>query len=132
MTVFQYSKYHTINEVDKLGYDNCRTSNTLLTDSTGNTTISLTAPGERYFICGVLTHCLGGMRLAVNVQRNNTISSIGAPAGAPLSPQFALSPATGSDGEGSNLHPFSRSSQLGKECGVLTLGALLMVLAVRL
>jgi Plastocyanin-like domain len=136
MTVFQYSKYHTINEVDKLGYDNCSTSNTLLTDSTGNTTVSLTAPGERYFICGVLTHCLGGMKLAVNAQRNSTISPIGAPAGAPLSPQFALSPGTGIDGDGNDLPSLSRSSQLGKECGVLsllcTLGTLLMVLSVRL
>lgn len=137
MTVFQYSKYHTLNEVDKSGYDNCSTSDTLLTDSTGNTTVSLTAPGDRYFICGVLTHCLGGMKLAVNVKRNSTISPIGAPVGAPLSPQSALSPATGGDSDRSNMPSFlSRSSQLGKGCGLLswlcTLGTLLMALVVRL
>lgn len=143
MTVFQYNKYHTINEVDKLGYDNCSTSNTLLTASTGNTTVPLTAPGDRYFICSVLTHCLGGMKLAINVQRNSTISPIGAPVGAPVSskfdPQTASSPGTSSDnGDGiSNLPTFySGSNQLEKGCGALswlcTLGTLLMVLAVRL
>ncbi|XP_078162549.1 stellacyanin-like [Carex rostrata] len=139
--VFQYNKYHAINEVDKLGYDNCSTSNALLTASTGNTTVPLTAPGDRYFICNVLTHCLGGMKLAINVQRNSTISPIGAPVGAPGSskfdPQSASSPGTSSDGDLSNLpNFFSGSNQLEKGCGVLswlcTLGTLLMVLAVRL
>ncbi|KAJ1702933.1 hypothetical protein LUZ63_002712 [Rhynchospora breviuscula] len=135
--VFQYNKYHTINEVDKSGYDNCSTDNALLTDSTGNTTVPLTAPGNRYFICGVLTHCLGGMKLAVTVERNHTLSPIGAPVGAPLSPfdRSATSPSGITDGN--NLPSFvSRSSEFGKGCGVLswlcTLGTLLMVLAVKL
>ncbi|KAJ4746502.1 Blue copper protein [Rhynchospora pubera] len=137
--VFQYNKYHTVNEVDKSGYDNCSTDNTLLTDSTGNTTVPLTAPGNRYFICGVLTHCLGGMKLAVTVERNRTLSPIGAPVGAPLSPfdpQSATSPASAIT-DGNNLPSFvSRSSEFGKGYGVLswlfTLGTLLMVLAVKL
>nr|CAD1844955.1 unnamed protein product [Ananas comosus var. bracteatus] len=89
--VFQYSKYHTVNEVEKADYDACNATNALLTSSDGNTTVPLTAPGDRYFICGVITHCLGGMQLPVHVTAN---PSTGAPVGAPqLSPsQSSFSP----------------------------------------
>ncbi|OAY65133.1 Blue copper protein [Ananas comosus] len=88
---FQYSKYHTVNEVEKADYDACNATNALLTGSDGNTTVPLTAPGDRYFICGVITHCLGGMQLPVHVTAN---PSAGAPVGAPqLSPsQSSFSP----------------------------------------
>uniref|UniRef100_J3NA50 Phytocyanin domain-containing protein n=1 Tax=Oryza brachyantha TaxID=4533 RepID=J3NA50_ORYBR len=46
--VFQYSKYHTVSEVDAAGYRNCITANAVLTSSDGNTTVPLTAPGDRY------------------------------------------------------------------------------------
>uniref|UniRef100_A0A1D1YM47 Blue copper protein n=1 Tax=Anthurium amnicola TaxID=1678845 RepID=A0A1D1YM47_9ARAE len=60
---FQYSRYHTVNEVDKRGFYNCSTANATETGAGGNTTITLTTPGDKYFICGVLSHCFGGMRL---------------------------------------------------------------------
>uniref|UniRef100_A0A0E0KTG6 Phytocyanin domain-containing protein n=1 Tax=Oryza punctata TaxID=4537 RepID=A0A0E0KTG6_ORYPU len=78
--VFQYSKYHTLSEVDEAGYRNCSTTNAVLSSSDGNTTVPLTAPGDRYFVCGNELHCLGGMRLHVLV--SEPASPAGAPAGA--------------------------------------------------
>ncbi|TVU14990.1 hypothetical protein EJB05_38488 [Eragrostis curvula] len=81
--VFQYSKYNTLAEVDAAGFKNCSAANAVLSRSDGNTTVQLTAPGDRYFICGNKLHCLGGMRLHVPVTQPP------APAGAPLAPPQA-------------------------------------------
>ncbi|KAJ0961853.1 hypothetical protein J5N97_029681 [Dioscorea zingiberensis] len=72
--LFQYSRYHSLNEVNKEGFDTCNTSNTLLTGNTGNSSVTLTAPGEKYFICGVFSHCLGGMKLKVQVNGDGSAS----------------------------------------------------------
>ncbi|KAK1305924.1 hypothetical protein QJS10_CPA10g00994 [Acorus calamus] len=77
---FQYNSYHTVNEVTKPGYDNCTTSNAITTGQGGNTTIPLSTPGDKFFICGLLSHCLGGMKLRVNVDGGQQSAS---PAGAP-------------------------------------------------
>lgn len=75
--VFQYSRYHGLTEVDEDGFRNCSAANAVLSRSDGNTTVQLTAPGDRYFICGNKLHCLGGMRLHV------LVTQPAAPAGAP-------------------------------------------------
>ncbi|KAK1285615.1 hypothetical protein QJS10_CPB20g01371 [Acorus calamus] len=77
---FQYNSYHTVNEVTKPGYDNCTTSNAITTGQGGNTTIPLSTPGDKFFICGLLSHCLGGMKLRVNVDGGQQSAS---PAAAP-------------------------------------------------
>ncbi|KAL6652291.1 hypothetical protein ACP70R_011216 [Stipagrostis hirtigluma subsp. patula] len=79
--VFQYSKYHTLEEVDEAGFKNCSAASALLSRSDGNTTVPLTAPGDRYFICGNQLHCLGGMKLHVLVHQ--PAAAAGAPAAAP-------------------------------------------------
>ncbi|XP_015691530.2 blue copper protein-like [Oryza brachyantha] len=94
--VFQYSKYHTVSEVDAAGYRNCSTANAVLTSSDGNTTVPLTAPGDRYFVCGNELHCLGGMRLHVPVVETPT--SAGAPGGG-AAPGGAGALAPGAGGE---------------------------------
>lgn len=98
--MFQYSKYHTLDEVDEAGFKNCSAANALLSRSDGNTTVPLTAPGDRYFICGNQLHCLGGMQLHVLVNQ----PAGGAPAGPPqpqAPPQMgsgaALAPSTDDD-----------------------------------
>ncbi|RRT52615.1 hypothetical protein BHE74_00035288 [Ensete ventricosum] len=82
VTVFEYSTYHTVNEVDRAGYESCNYASPLLTGGNGNTTVPLTSPGERYFVCGVTLHCLGGMKLHVNVESNQTAET---PTGSPPS-----------------------------------------------
>ncbi|KAM3369068.1 hypothetical protein ACQJBY_017130 [Aegilops geniculata] len=102
--VFTYSKTHTLDEVDAAGFKSCSAANALLSSSDGNTTVPLTAGGDRYFICGHQMHCLGGMKLHVHVTSPAGSTPQGAPAGAgagagaPLaSPGAALGPAGGAD-----------------------------------
>ncbi|WOL07158.1 hypothetical protein Cni_G15896 [Canna indica] len=84
--LFQYSRYHSVDEVDKAGYDSCNVTAPLLTGSNGNTTVPLAAPGDRYFVCGTQLHCLGGMKLRVSVKVNQSSQL---PAGGPPSPPQA-------------------------------------------
>ncbi|XP_068635998.1 blue copper protein-like, partial [Aristolochia californica] len=81
--LFQYSSLHSVSEVGKDDFDACSAGNALQSSRGGNTTIPLTSPGPKYFICGTLSHCLGGMKLQVNVNGRDAAS----PAGAPTSPE---------------------------------------------
>lgn len=89
--LFQYSLLHSVMEVSKSDYDSCQTSNALQSFSNGNTQITLSKPGNMYFICGTPGHCAGGMKIAVNAQgAANAGSPAVSPASAPTS-----SPASG-------------------------------------
>lgn len=81
--VFQYSSLHSVSEVPRDAYDNCVATNAIQSSRDGNTSIPLSAPGQKYFICGTMSHCLGGMRLQVSVNGNQASS----PVGAPLAPE---------------------------------------------
>uniref|UniRef100_A0A2P2PKG5 Phytocyanin domain-containing protein n=1 Tax=Rhizophora mucronata TaxID=61149 RepID=A0A2P2PKG5_RHIMU len=48
-----------------------------------NTTVALTRPGTRYFVCGNRLRCLGGMKLKVKVEGNQTSPPVGAPQAQP-------------------------------------------------
>lgn len=92
--VFQYSSSHSVSEVTRKSFNSCNTTNILdAFSNNGNTTVTLTKPGERYFVCGNKLHCLGGMKLQVTVESNQD----NAPAGAPLPTTGAPLPPTGSD-----------------------------------
>ena len=96
--MFQYSTYHTLDEVDEAGFKNCSAASAVLSRSDGNTTVPLAAPGDRYFICGNQLHCLGGMKLHVLVNQPAAGGAAGAPAGPPQAPpQAALAPGTDDD-----------------------------------
>lgn len=79
VVVFQYSSSYSVSEVTKEDFNKCDTSNALGRYSNGNSTIKLTKPGSRYFVCGNKLYCLGGMKLQVNVEGNEA----NAPAAAP-------------------------------------------------
>uniref|UniRef100_A0A0E0JPN2 Phytocyanin domain-containing protein n=1 Tax=Oryza punctata TaxID=4537 RepID=A0A0E0JPN2_ORYPU len=64
---FKYNSYHNVVEVTKDEYEACSATNPVSADSSGSTTIVLTAPGKRYFICGAPGHCQSGMKLVVDV-----------------------------------------------------------------
>ncbi|XXG43748.1 hypothetical protein AAC387_Pa01g3716 [Persea americana] len=81
--VFQYSSLHSVSEVSRDAYDNCEATNAVQSGRDGNTSIPLSAPGQKYFICGTMSHCLGGMRFQVSVKGNQASS----PVGAPLAPE---------------------------------------------
>ncbi|XP_016485294.1 stellacyanin-like [Nicotiana tabacum] len=78
--VFQFSNYHSVYEVTKETFDRCNTTNALKSSSKGNTTFPLTKPRDNYFVCGNRLHCLGGMKLHVNVAENGVASPTAAPA----------------------------------------------------
>ncbi|KAF3433204.1 hypothetical protein FNV43_RR24306 [Rhamnella rubrinervis] len=77
--LFQYSSSHSVREVTKENFNKCETNNALETFSNGNSTVTLTKPGARYFVCGNKLHCLGGMKLQVNVENNQAYAPANAP-----------------------------------------------------
>ncbi|XP_060206276.1 uclacyanin 1-like [Lycium barbarum] len=68
--LFQFSTYHSVYEVTKENFDGCNITKSLKSSSKGNTSFPLIKPGDSYFICGNRLHCLGGMKLHVNVEDN--------------------------------------------------------------
>ncbi|PUZ51926.1 hypothetical protein GQ55_6G230000 [Panicum hallii var. hallii] len=58
---------HDVLVVSKSDYDNCNTGSAMNTIQTGPATVTLSSAGDHYYICGIGTHCSGGMKLAVNV-----------------------------------------------------------------
>ncbi|XP_019089905.1 PREDICTED: mavicyanin-like isoform X2 [Camelina sativa] len=79
-SVFQYSSTHSVYEVDKNNYQNCNSRDAIRAFTNGNTTVSLSQPGDRFFVCGNRLHCFAGMRLRVNVEGNGPSQ---APVGSP-------------------------------------------------
>ncbi|KAK8597122.1 hypothetical protein V6N13_001747 [Hibiscus sabdariffa] len=77
--VFNYPTSHTVDEVSSSDYSTCTVGNSITTDNTGATTVSLKTAGTHYFICGVLGHCGNGMKLAVKVESGSPSSSTDKP-----------------------------------------------------
>ncbi|KAL6656173.1 hypothetical protein ACP70R_006999 [Stipagrostis hirtigluma subsp. patula] len=68
IAVFKYfTKEHTVTEVRKKDYFACYGGDALSSDDSGETNVTLTGPGTRYFICNVTVHCVIGMKLAATV-----------------------------------------------------------------
>ncbi|CAM9000116.1 unnamed protein product [Rhodiola kirilowii] len=72
--VFTYLPNHDVLEVSKANYETCTSSSPISSDNSGSTTISLTAVGKRYFICGKIGHCLQGMLLEVDTSAASSSS----------------------------------------------------------
>ncbi|WVZ86602.1 hypothetical protein U9M48_033356 [Paspalum notatum var. saurae] len=98
--VFQYSKYNNLDEADEAGFKNCSAANAVQSWSDGNTTVPLTAPGDRYFISGNQLYCLSGMELHVLVNQPAGAAPAGVPQSSPPQPDpsAALGPSTGDAG----------------------------------
>ncbi|CAN1331894.1 Blue copper protein [Linum perenne] len=89
--VFNYPSGHTVDEVSGSDYNTCTVGNAITTDSSGATTVALKTAGTHYFICGVVGHCGGGMKLSLKV----------AAAGS-AAPTTTTSPASPSSGDTSS------------------------------
>ncbi|XP_061364394.1 uclacyanin 1-like [Gastrolobium bilobum] len=81
--IFQYPPNHNVAEVTKADYDSCQPTNPIQSYNDGSTTIPLTSPKKRYFICGTPGHCSQGMKVEID-----TLASATSPA-----PSAAPSPA---------------------------------------
>ncbi|KAK8690598.1 hypothetical protein V6N13_074130 [Hibiscus sabdariffa] len=95
--LFQYSSSHSVNEVTKESFETCNTTNSLRTYSNGNTTVTLSNAGTSYFACGNRLHCLGGMKLQVNVEGDKAPSPVGAPEAQPQPPDTTPRPSSKND-----------------------------------
>lgn len=80
--MFSYGAGHTVDEVSENDYKSCTLGNSITSDSSGTTTISLKTTGPRYFICGIPGHCAAGMKLAVTVASTSS-NSVGGGTTAP-------------------------------------------------
>ncbi|XP_062224867.1 mavicyanin-like [Phragmites australis] len=106
---FQYNAAHSVVEVSEAGHGTCSASNPLRSYSDESTTIPLTKPGTRYFICGASGHCASGMKLAV------TVSGGGAPAASGPTVRSNTTPAdaTTADSESSSKSNSNASAAAG-------------------
>ncbi|KAF5743621.1 hypothetical protein HS088_TW08G00206 [Tripterygium wilfordii] len=109
--VFQYSSNSDLCELSRDDFERCNTSNPIKTYSNGNTTVTLTRPGEWYFSDANRLYCLGGMKLQVNVEDNQTAAS---PAGAPQAPPGTrtVPPSSSKNNNPSSVVPTSTGSVL--------------------
>ncbi|KAK0591156.1 hypothetical protein LWI29_036287 [Acer saccharum] len=83
---FQYTTNHDVLEVSKADYDACTSSNAVQSYNGGNTVITLSSPGKRYFICGTAGHCSQGMKLEVDTLATSSPPSATPSAPAPATP----------------------------------------------
>ncbi|CAA7050628.1 unnamed protein product [Microthlaspi erraticum] len=87
---FKYGPSHSVDVVDKSGYDACDGSSASENHSDGDTEIELKTVGTKYYICPTSGHCESGMKLAVTVLAS--VSSPDTPP-PPVTPPVAPSPA---------------------------------------
>lgn len=89
--VFQSSTNHDVVEVIKADYDYCQPSNPVQTFTGGTTTITLSSPGKRYFICGTPGHCGPGMKVETDTLATSSSPPASPPANYDQSPQASPS-----------------------------------------
>ncbi|KAJ7948195.1 Blue copper protein [Quillaja saponaria] len=85
--IFQYTPNHDVAEVTKADYDSCLPSNPIQTYNDGASTIPLSSPGKRYFICGTMGHCSQGMKVEIDTlaaSASQPIASSSAPTPSPV------------------------------------------------
>nr|AAB50232.1 blue copper-binding protein II [Arabidopsis thaliana] len=95
---FKYGSSHTVDVVDKAGYDGCDASSSTENHSDGDTKIDLKTVGINYFICSTPGHCSlnGGMKLAVNVVAGSAdLRTPTPPSSTPGTPTTPESPPSG-------------------------------------
>ncbi|KAG7570485.1 Phytocyanin domain [Arabidopsis thaliana x Arabidopsis arenosa] len=121
---FKYGPSHSVDVVDKAGYDGCDASSSTENHSDGDTKIDLKTVGIKYFICPTPGHCVNGMKLAVTVVAASSgppatptptppSSTPGTPT-TPDSPPAAGTPTTPKPDSGSTSPPPPKSSGASK------------------
>ncbi|XP_041003966.1 uclacyanin 1 [Juglans microcarpa x Juglans regia] len=83
--IFQYAPNHDVVEVSKADYDSCQANNPIQSYNGGTTTIPLSSPGSRYFVCGTLGHCSQGMKVEIDTLAASAPTTASPPAIPPAS-----------------------------------------------
>ncbi|XP_022948201.1 blue copper protein-like isoform X4 [Cucurbita moschata] len=84
---FVYSANHDVVEVKEVDFGSCSGSNPIEKHTGGNTAITLSTAGKRFFICGVPGHCTAGMKVQID-----TLAASSPPHATPSSPPPASPP----------------------------------------
>ncbi|XP_078175924.1 uclacyanin 1-like [Carex rostrata] len=95
LTFTYSSSQHDVLEVTQANFDSCTASNPIATHNDGNTMVTLSAVGTRYFICGITGHCSGGMKVQINAVSGSTPSpapTSGGPTSSPAPPSGGATP----------------------------------------
>ncbi|KAL9225278.1 hypothetical protein vseg_001223 [Gypsophila vaccaria] len=122
--MFQYSSSsNSVCQLTEAEYQKCDTSNAMLRSTSGNTTFTLSKPGDVYFACCNRLYCLGGMKLHVHVEPNSTAAPVGAPLAAP-GPISGLLPRTSKNNNNPTLQSSSEFRNVACSSLVLLLGSL--------
>ncbi|KAI4322573.1 hypothetical protein L6164_022251 [Bauhinia variegata] len=103
--VFQYPPNHDVVEVSKADYDSCRPSNPIQSYNGGATSIPLSSPGKRYFICGTLGHCSQGMKVEIDTLASAASSASPAASPSPADSPLPLDPPVPSPAPESTISP---------------------------
>ncbi|PAN39409.1 hypothetical protein PAHAL_7G240400 [Panicum hallii] len=120
---FQYDAAHSVLEVSEADHGACSASNPLRSHRDQSTTIPLTKPGTRYFICGAAGHCAAGMKLAVTVSGGDSAPATTASSG-PSMRSTNATPAAGSTAAATESDS-SASGAAAASGALLTTGLLL-------
>ncbi|XP_042506827.1 basic blue protein-like [Macadamia integrifolia] len=113
------SSTYTVNEVTRNNFNGCNLARALQIYSGGNSSITLTKPGDRFFVCGNKLYCCGGMKLQVHT---NGGQRAGSPASAPgLAPQAStsLTHHTNFNNASPNLFASDGSLHGGRDCDLV-------------
>ncbi|KAJ8762488.1 hypothetical protein K2173_007927 [Erythroxylum novogranatense] len=108
--VFNYGGGHTVDEVSGSDYNTCTIGNSITSDQSSPTTITLKTAGTHYYICGVPGHCGSGMKLAVTVAAAGSSTPPSSSSGTPSSSagtSTTTSPSTSSSNTTSIYRPAS-------------------------
>lgn len=120
-SAFTWNGVHDVAVVTEQQYDACTKVTNV--SSTSPVTITLTAPGNHYYICTIGTHCQSGQKLEIEVQAANATT----PAGSPPSTNTTGSPppsSTTTNGTTQSAPPPSSASSfapLGALCATMSL-----------
>ncbi|CAK9175636.1 unnamed protein product [Ilex paraguariensis] len=82
---------HDVAEVRKAAFEPCNTTAPISTITAGPARITLTAPGEHFYICTFPSHCSLGQKLAINVTGT---AAAPAPSGSSPTPSGSATPSS--------------------------------------
>ncbi|XP_077224586.1 mavicyanin-like [Tasmannia lanceolata] len=118
---------HSVDEVSASDYKSCATGNSITSDSSGTTSITLKTAGTHYFICGVIGHCSLGMKMAVPVGAATTTSPSTPTTTTPPS-STTTSPPTPTTTTTTTTSSHSASNAISPSMGILLFGVALLKL----
>ncbi|KAL1298939.1 hypothetical protein HN51_043227 [Arachis hypogaea] len=113
--IFQYPPNHNVIEVTKADYDSCQLTKPIQTYNDGKTTIPLTSPGKKYYICGTIGHCSTGMKVEIDTTLATaaTSSASSSPVESPSPQEIPIIPSPGPEGVTLTPSPSAESPSYG-------------------